>query len=152
MSDQVLTTLGDLGEVRTAVALKRPDGRTVTVLMRTLSEQEMWELRQAMRPPEPPFELGRWDGPDRPVTKKFNREDATYVKRAEEHGRRFSRILLARALVMDIPGATTDDERAAALERNLGAWASTQLTAQMNRMLGIADEEVDAAADTFPAA
>lgn len=149
MSDQVMATLDDLGEVRTPVTLRRPDGKAVTVLMRTISDQEAWEIRQGLKPPEPPYELGRWDGPDKPVSKRFNREDAAYVKKSEEFSRRFSRVLMARALVMDIPGATTDEERASALEKRLGAWAANQLTAQMNRMLGIGDAEVDAAADSF---
>ena len=144
-------TLDDLGEFHTTVSLTRPDGKVIVVPVRSLSEQEVWEMRQAMKWPEPPFDLGKFDGPDRPPRKQFKFDDAGYRSQTDAANRQFSRRLMARSLLIAIPGESEDD-KASALESKLGAWAATQLQTHLNRLLGIGEAEVASIADSFLAA
>lgn len=143
-----LASLSDLGEIRTDVKLMRPDGRVLTVPMRTLSEQEVWEVQNTVKMPEAPFTLGRFDGPDKPPRKQYDYENPQYRAAVDERNRRIMRLLMVRTLLIPIEG-DTDDAKADTLLKTLGAWSERQLLTQMNILLGISDPEVVARADTF---
>ncbi len=144
-----VTTFEDLGEVVTDVKLTRPDGRVLLVPMRTLSEQEVYELALKFPMPKPPLgEPGRWDGPNNPVSQKPKYDDPGYIKAMEDRNNAYSRRMIVRSLLMELPG-DTEEAKAAALEKNIGAWASRQLVTCLNRMLGIPGYEVAETANNF---
>ena len=57
-----ITSLDEIADIIVPVTLTRPDGKHVTVNLRSLSESEVWEIRQKIKWPEAPFDLQKVSG------------------------------------------------------------------------------------------
>lgn len=145
----VTLTLADLGNIDLLVTLVRPDGRSVDLALRTLSEEEIFQIRRRVSFPTAPLRkfAKLVDDPSQVVAVP-DAGDAAFVKANDEAARRFNYLLILHSLTVDIPG-TTDDERIANLQASLGNWAYSQLIAHITKSAGFTKAEVQAAADTF---
>ena len=146
--------LEELGEVVGEVELIRPDKRRVKVKMRSLSEQDIFEVRAGMTWPKAPKKL--WAKVTDPTNKDNDGrvvqvpddKDAQYLKENEAANRLYVYRLLARALVIDgLPD--NEAERVTQLQRHLGGWAHAQLMAHLWVYSGVEEAEVEAQADSF---
>lgn len=140
-------TLDDLGEVKLDVEITRPDGRKLTVPVRAMSDQEMWQIRQSIQWPVAPTDIQRVDGKVQEVKKL---DDPAYRRAMEDANRRLQSRIMLRSLRIDIPGETEED-KAKALESKLGLWAVKQLNDHILRLTGIAESEVAERAASFQA-
>lgn len=143
--------LDDLGEVFVTVDVVRPDGVTVGVPMRSISEQEIWQVRQSIKQPVAPME------PKKTADGKFEEVRITsgplfdaYRAEQEKANRQQNYRLLLRCVAFPVEG-NSDDERQKTLETKLGAYAFNQLLAHMLKMAGISEPEVVATAGSFQA-
>ena len=137
--------LEDLGEFRIPVVIPRPDGQRISVEMRTLSEQEIWDIRRAVKWPEAPFDLQRVEGK---VTKLYNYDDKKYQEAVTDANRELSCRMLLACLCLDIPGGTAD-ERISNLQKGIGQYAFSLLLKASDRINIVTAEDVSAMLRSF---
>ena len=148
MAETLVTSLSDLGTVSTQFRLVRPDGKVFLIPLRTLTEQEMWELRQMVPFPRPPandFGVSKSTGK---VVQVYNEADAGYIKQVNEANRAFNYRLMVRSLEFEIEGAD-DEAKVRTLQKILGNWAVKQIIAHLLKTSGIEEADIEAEADSF---
>jgi hypothetical protein len=150
MSQQTIEamSLDDLADVVVEVAIPRPDGKQIRVKLRTLSGDEVWEVRRAIKWPKPPIKDYRKIGGE--VTAIYDYENEEYVTAHEDASRELSYRHLIKSLQLDIPGETFE-ERYANLHQRLGQWALNALLKVSNKLHYPDANEVDAVASSFRA-
>jgi hypothetical protein len=148
----LIDLFAELGEVIGEVELIRPDKRIIKVKMRSLSEQDIFEVRASMTWPKAPKKL--WAKITEPSDKSRDGnvvqvpddKDPQYLKETEAANRLYIYRLLARSLV-GLDG--TLDERVSLLQQHLGGWAHAQLLAHLWVYSGVEEAEVEAKAESF---
>ena len=146
MSQHIATTLDDLSDVIVEATIPRPDGKMITVRLKTLSGEQVWEVRRAIKWPKPPVKDYRKTGGE--VLPIYDYEDATYVAAQEDASRELGYRHLLLSLQIDIPGETFE-EKLEALRTRLGQWALNSLLSVSNRLHYPNPEEVNAIALSF---
>lgn len=140
------TSLSELGEVVVDVEVQRPDGVTLAVPLRTLTEAKMREIRASVTWPTPPtVDFKKVGGEVVPI---LDRNDPAYLAADREADARLSYKALLAALVLDIPGET-EEAKLAALRDGLGAYAFAVLLTAVNRINIISAEEIAQVARSF---
>lgn len=142
-------TLDDLSDVVVEVSIPRPDGKQIKVKLRTLSGDEIWEVRRAIQWPKPPIKDYRKIGGE--VTAIYDYENEQYVTAQEDASRELSYRHLLSSLQLEIPGETYE-ERLNHLRKRLGQWALNALLKASNKLHYPDESEVDAVALSFRAA
>src|SRR5512139_316786 len=72
------TSLDDLGEVTFTIDIPRPDGHVVRVRLRTLTDAQVWEIRNSITWPSAPIrDIKRIEGEITPV---YDYGNADYLK------------------------------------------------------------------------
>ncbi len=147
MSESIRAThLDDLGIAPVVVTLHRPDGQAVEVVMRPLSEGEMWELRRGITWPKPPVkDLQRVNGQ---VVEIYDYESDGYLGEQAEANRLLNQRALLVGLQLEIPGGT-EDEKIVALRARLGSYAYRALLEASQRMNIVGGEELAAVVASF---
>lgn len=141
----VAKSLEDLGEETVVVTIPKPNGALVSVVLRVLSEQDIWDIRHAMTWPKPPVDLQKVNGA---VKRIPNYDDSAYLEAVRVADRDFSIKILMAALVLDIPGET-EDERIKTLRKRMGQRTFNFLVDAVNKLTLVSEEEVQAMADSF---
>lgn len=135
----IITSLDDIGTEPVKVMVKRPDGKRVAVMLRPLSEDEIWQLRKTVPRLKPPLKsIERIAGR---IQEIYDYDHEDYVKAVEESDRLFANKMLLASLLLDIPGET-EEERLAALSKRLGKYAHSQLVAAVQRLNIISQKEL----------
>lgn len=142
MEPMQAASLDDLGGALIDVTVKRPNGQTVAVQLRELSEGEVWDIRRATRWPKPPPLSASKTGI------VYNYEDEGYLAGVEDANRRFVQRLLLAGLALAVPGET-EDERLATLQAKVGQYVYAQLIEAAQRINVITPEEIARVAETF---
>lgn len=134
------TTLDDLGTTPVRVTLRRPDGREIAVLVKPLSEEELWQLRRTITWPKPPIkDFQKVNGR---VTEVLDYDSPDYVRGVQEADRLLAHRVLLAALQIAIPGET-EDEQITALKQGMGGWAWRALLTVSNRLNAVTEQEMD---------
>lgn len=142
------TSLDDLGGVVVDVPVARPDGRTVVVPMRALSEAAVFERRQEIEWPAPPAsDINKVNGA---LVTTYNFQDPVYVKALRAANRKFTGLLLLDSLTFEVAGAD-DGEKVATLQAKLGQTAWLQLVDAYNRLNTVTEDQIASMARSFRA-
>jgi len=146
--ETLVTSLADLGAVSSQFRLVRPDGKVFLIPLRTLTEPEMWELRQAVQFPRPPandFGTSKTTGK---IVQVYNEADAGYIRARDDANRAFNYRLMVKSLEFPIDGAT-DEEKVKTLQKALGNWAVKQIIEHLLKTSGIEEADIEAEAGSF---
>lgn len=138
-------TLDDIALAPVAVAVTRPDGRQLEIVLQPLSSEALWQLRRRVTWPKPPVKDMTKAGP------VYDYGDEGYQRAVEDANREFSLRVLLAMLQLEIPGET-EDERLEQLRRKLGGTVLAQLTEAAQRLNIVSPEELAAVAHSFRAA
>lgn len=137
-------SLDDLGAVLVVVPILRPDERTVHIRLRTLTEDELWNLRRKIEWPKPPAKDMTKTGP------VYDYQDKGYQDAIVAAERRLANLMLLDSLPFVIAGES-DDERLATLQVKVGGYAHTQLIEAVNRINTVSKEQIADMARSFRA-
>ena len=125
------TTLDDLSDVYVVATIPRPDGRRIDVSMRTLSSEEVWSIRRAIKWPKPPIrDFARVGGA---VTPHYDYENEDYRNALDDANRELAFGILFASVQIETPGETVE-ERRAEFKRRLGQWAFNHLLEKSNQI------------------
>lgn len=139
--------LSDIGPVTVKVVIPRPDGKRVTVELKALSEQDIWDIRQSVKWPEPPMDLQKIDGR---VQKVYDYASKSYQEALSAANRELSARALLACLKLAVPGETIQD-RMAALQRGIGQYAYSLLLRASDKLNIVTDAEVSEMLRSFRA-
>lgn len=139
----------DLGVQVIDAEIIAPDGKTVTIGVKTLSEVEVDEINASVAEPAVPTrqKLTKTGY----VEEKFP-EDPEYIKKVRAAGRERMYRVLAAGLDMDIPGTTLAEKSQALQTKKVASWIVIQAMTKINEALGINPEEVKRRAEAFQSA
>lgn len=138
------TSLDDLGTAPVDVPIMRPDGSTVVIALRPLSEGDVFALRRGITWPAPPIKDMTKTGP------VYDYGAQSYLDAMREANRRLSYLVLLGMLPFAVAGET-DDDRLETLRSKLGQYAYIQLAQAAGRLNSIGDEEIAQTARSFRA-
>lgn len=145
---QIAKSLDDIADVTVTINLKRPDGKTVAVQLRALSEGDIWQIRRSVKWPKPPVKDFKKVGGD--VITEYDYLNDDYQEGVRAADRDLMRRILVASLMLDIPGETVD-EKCATLEKRLGQWAFNILNDAVNKLNVPTKEMIDNALNSFRA-
>ena len=140
------TSLDDLGLVEIVVPIPRPDGRTVEVPMRALSEGELWALRRSVKWPRPPVKDFRKDGNE--VKPILDYQDEGYRESVNDCNRLLGQKILLASLMFYVPGKD-EDEKIDQMERRMGQYAFLMLVEASQRLNVVSAEDLAQVARSF---
>lgn len=141
-------SLDDLADVVVDVPVERPDGTTVIVPLKALSEGAVFTRRQQIDWPTPPAtDFEKIAGK---VTPKYDYQDAAYLKAVRAANRRLTALLMLDSLPFPVAGAN-DDERITTLHNRMGQFAFTQLVEASNRLNTVTEDQIATMARSFRA-
>ena len=139
-------SLDDLGAVPVTITIPRPDGKSVDVRLRALSEQEIWDIRKSIVWPKAPIINVSKDGRE---TYDFNNE--SYLAAFDEASRLQAHKMLLKTLSFPIPGET-EAEQIEALQKRMGQYAFTILIRAVNEINIVKEETLALVANSFRSA
>lgn len=149
-SENGLVRLSDLSDDVYPVELVAPSGKRVTVRMRALKHSEIKNLRRRVTFPTPPVADIRRN-PQGQMERVYNEQDPTYLAATGDSNDRLVVLgVLLSTENLEVPGET-DEEKVAAFQDGVDAWASLQLCQAFNRVNGYeAPEMAEAKANLNP--
>ena len=126
-------SLDDIGPVPVIVTIPRPDGRSVKVTLKALSEEKIWEIRKSIKWPAPPLKDMSKIGP------VYDWTDEKYLLETETASRLQAYKILLACLPFVIPG-DNDEARIDYLKNKIGQYAFDPLVRAV-RLINIPTEE-----------
>ena len=139
-------SLDDLSAVTLIVTIRRPDGQRVEVELRSLSEDEMWQIRRSIKYPKPP--VGDFKKIGNEVVPQYNYTDVDYQSLIREADRELAHRTLIAALVFEISGETIEGKMIT-VKSKLGEYAFVSLLEAVKRINIVSNEEIAQVADSF---
>lgn len=139
---RIAMSLDDLGTAQVDVPIARPDGSTVVVALRPLSEGEVFALRRGITWPTPPVKDMTKSGP------VYDYSAPSYLDAMREANRRLTYLVLLAMLPFDVAGDDAD-AKLETLRSKLGQYAYIQLAQAASRLNSIGDEEIAETARAF---
>lgn len=143
------TSLDDLGAIPVTVIIPRPDGKHVAVHLNALTDEEVWQVRAALKRISPPVkDIQRVNGK---VTTLYDYDSPDYLRSVESQNRDFAARCMIRMLAgISVPGET-EDEQVKNFQSRIGAYAFSYLLREANRINNIDEEQAERLADSFRA-
>lgn len=141
---RTITSLDELGGQTIDVTVELPDGESVKVPLRALSEARVFFRRQQVQWPKAPMKDMTKSGPI------YDEQDSGYLQAIKDANRALTYTLLLDSVTFVVPGAN-DDEKIAALQNQLGNYVFYQLVLASNALNTVDPEVIANTARSFRA-